>query len=141
MKNPSDDSAGKHDPTESWKNVPGYEHVNLLDDSAFFEFIKTKPRVLVMFYAPWCGHCTHMKPAYAEAAGDLKRFLPGSYLAAVDATKCKKVAKKFKTNGFPTLKYFENGEFKFDYTHGRKREDLVEFMKNPTEKVQEKTEL
>jgi protein disulfide isomerase family A protein 5 len=82
-----------------------------------------------------------MKPAYAEAAGDLKRFLPGSYLAAVDATKCPRVSKKFQANGFPTLKYFEKGEFKYDYTHGRKREDLVEFMKNPREKAPEKTEL
>ncbi len=75
----------------------------------------------------------NMKQAYADAAGDLKKSQPDSYLAAIDATENEEVLKKFNVSGCPTLKYFENGEFKFDYKHGRQREDLVDFMKNPKE--------
>jgi protein disulfide-isomerase-like protein len=138
MTNPNDPSAGQPKPVDEWKNLPGYEHVNLLDDSSFDEFINTKKKVLVMFYAPWCGHCKNMKPAYVEAARDITSFVPGSYLAAVDATKATKLSERFKLQGFPTLKYFESGNFKFDYQGGRAKNDFVEFMRKP---VEVKTEL
>lgn len=138
MKNPSDPNAGQPSIKDDWVEVAGYEHIHLLDDANFDEFIETKKKVLVMFYAPWCGHCKTMKPAYAQAATDATSFLPGSYLAAVDATRSKRLAEKFALKGFPTLKYFENGQFKFDYNGGRTKEDLINFMRNPVER---KTEL
>lgn len=73
-----------------------------------------------------------MKPGYGEAATELTSFVPGAYLAAVDATKSTKLSERFKLQGFPTLKYFENGEFKFDYSLGRNKESIVQFMRNPT---------
>jgi len=75
---------------------------------------------------------TLKKPAYGEAATELTSFVPGAYLAAVDATKATKLSERFKLQGFPTIKYFENGEFKFDYSHGRTKESIVQFMRNPT---------
>ena len=77
-----------------------------------------------------CGHCKAMKPAYGQAASEITSFVPGSYLAAVDATKATKINDRFKLQGYPTLKYFESGEFKFDYSLGRTKENLVEFMRN-----------
>lgn len=84
-----------------------------------------------MFYAPWCGHCKNMKPAYAQAASEITSFVPGSYLAAVDATKTSGLASRFQLKGFPTLKFFESGHFKFDYSGGRNKEDFVNFMRDP----------
>lgn len=37
----------------------------------------------VMFYAPWCGHCKSMKPAYAAAALQLKESHPDVIIAKV----------------------------------------------------------
>lgn len=58
---------------------------------------------IVEFYAPWCGHCQNLKPAYEKAARDL------AGLAKVAAVNCDdEVNKPFcgsmGVQGFPTLK-------------------------------------
>lgn len=139
MTNPNDPDAGKFDARQDWLDVAGNEHVNFLDDTTFDAFITNHDKVLVMFYAPWCGHCKTMKPAYGDAATEMKKFLPGAYLAAVDSTKSTKVSKELSIQGFPTLKYFENGSFKFDYESGRSKDEIVNFMRDPKQRA--KTEL
>jgi protein disulfide-isomerase/protein disulfide isomerase family A protein 5 len=103
-----------------------------LTDATFDEFIATNSSVLVMFYAPWCGHCKKMKPEYELAAKQLKEEGIEGSLAAVDATKEETVSKRFDIKGFPTVKYFKDGEFKWDYTE-RTAAKIVNFMKDPSE--------
>ncbi|XP_058964969.2 probable protein disulfide-isomerase A4 [Pocillopora verrucosa] len=109
-----------------WKDMPS--HVTHLTDDTFEEFVTTHHSVLVMFYAPWCGHCKAMKPAYMEAAEELRSKNARSVLAAVDCTKEKSLAQKYDVDGFPTIKYFRKGEFASEYRKARTKEDLVDFM-------------
>ncbi|KAK0734653.1 hypothetical protein B0T26DRAFT_737241 [Lasiosphaeria miniovina] len=58
---------------------------------------------IVEFYAPWCGHCKNLKPAYEKAAKNLEG------LAKVAAVDCDDDANKqfcgsMGVQGFPTLK-------------------------------------
>lgn len=53
-------------------------------------------------------------------------------MAALDATKETSIADKFSVKGYPTLKYFSFGEYKFD-VNLRESSKIVEFMKNPKE--------
>ncbi|PYH82941.1 thioredoxin-domain-containing protein [Aspergillus uvarum CBS 121591] len=58
---------------------------------------------IVEFYAPWCGHCQNLKPAYEKAAKNLDG------LAKVAAINCDEDANKpicgqMGVRGFPTLK-------------------------------------
>ncbi|XP_054984224.1 protein disulfide-isomerase A5 isoform X4 [Sorex araneus] len=39
-----------------------------LTDDDFDRFVKEHSSVLVMFHAPWCGHCKSMKPEFESAA-------------------------------------------------------------------------
>jgi len=94
----------------------------------FAEFTQEHNKVLVMFYAPWCGHCKHAKPDYAKAA---KELLGGSdgVLAAVDCTSSSSVCSQFDVKGYPTIKLFVNGKFAEDYKSGRDKDSFVKFMK------------
>uniref|UniRef100_A0A2L2Y1B4 Protein disulfide-isomerase A5 n=1 Tax=Parasteatoda tepidariorum TaxID=114398 RepID=A0A2L2Y1B4_PARTP len=128
MKNPANQPEKPKE--ESWADTPS--HVQHLTDDTFASTLESESSVLVMFYAPWCGHCKKMKPEYVNAAASLKdKNIPG-ILAAVDATKEKAVADKFKINGYPTVKYFKNGEPAFDVSF-RTADKIVEFMKDPKE--------
>ena len=48
--------------------------------------------VIVMFYAPWCGHCKAMKPEYIEASQSLDAV---AKLAAIDCTLSPNVCSKY----------------------------------------------
>lgn len=116
---------------EVWSEVES--DVAHLTTDTFDSYMAVHPSVLVMFYAPWCGHCKAMKPAFTEAATLIKEQKVGGILAAVDATKEEELGKRFDVTGFPTIKYFGEGEVKYDYGYGRTAEDLLDFMKLPRE--------
>eukprot|EP00920_Eleutheroschizon_duboscqi_P033088 GHVT01079873.1.p1 GENE.GHVT01079873.1~~GHVT01079873.1.p1 ORF type:complete len:365 (-),score=83.09 GHVT01079873.1:680-1774(-) len=61
---------------------------------------------LVKFYAPWCGHCTSLAPAWEEAATKLKGKV---HVARLDATKETQTRARFDIKGFPTLLLFPSG--------------------------------
>ncbi|XP_037957531.1 protein disulfide-isomerase A5 [Teleopsis dalmanni] len=114
-----------------WSEDTESEIVHLTTQS-FEPAIKDEESVLIMFYAPWCGHCKQMKPEYEKAATTLKdREIP-CILAALDASKDTTISEKFHVKGFPTLKYFVRGEYKFDITF-READKIVEFMLDPKE--------
>ncbi|KAG7502682.1 disulfide-isomerase A5 [Solea senegalensis] len=103
-----------------------------LTDESFDTFLEEHPTAMIMFYAPWCGHCKKMKPEYDEAAEILNQGAnsPG-VLAAVDTTVHKAVGDRFKISGFPTVKYFEKGEEKYTLPQLRNKDKIIEFMHNP----------
>uniref|UniRef100_A0A915IUE0 Thioredoxin domain-containing protein n=1 Tax=Romanomermis culicivorax TaxID=13658 RepID=A0A915IUE0_ROMCU len=131
MKNPKAGSSNAGPVEEIVWSEEQNDVVHLQDDT-FDAFLSKNPSVLVMFYAPWCGHCKAMKGDYAESAKLLKEQNADGILAAVDATKAKQLAEKFGITGFPSLKYFKDGKFAWDFNE-RSKEKLVEFMKDPQE--------
>eukprot|EP00339_Tiarina_fusa_P001184 CAMPEP_0117033400 /NCGR_PEP_ID=MMETSP0472-20121206/23865_1 /TAXON_ID=693140 ORGANISM="Tiarina fusus, Strain LIS" /NCGR_SAMPLE_ID=MMETSP0472 /ASSEMBLY_ACC=CAM_ASM_000603 /LENGTH=561 /DNA_ID=CAMNT_0004742301 /DNA_START=12 /DNA_END=1697 /DNA_ORIENTATION=+ len=113
--------------------------VLVLDDNTLAGAIKDNKFILVEFYAPWCGHCKSLKPEYARAATALKAADPPVVLAKVDATKHEKGAQEYGVEGFPTLKFFVDGEA-LEYSGGRVEAEIIEWCKKrsgvPTDKVE-----
>lgn len=68
MKNPQPAPAKIKEP--EWSDTDS--EVVHLTSSSFDPVIKEESSLLVMFYAPWCGHCKRMKPEYEKAAARMK---------------------------------------------------------------------
>lgn len=106
------------------------EDVLELTDDDFTSRIAEHETVLVMFYAPWCGHCKKLKPEYAKAAGLIKDNDPPVALAKVDCTEGgKETCNKHGVSGYPTLKIFKNGELAQDYSGPREAGGIVKYLK------------
>lgn len=112
---------------EKWERDPTILH---LDDQNFKDQLKKHKIVLVMFYAPWCGHCKKMKPDYLTAARELQSEGFPKCLAMVDCTANPEVTEEYQISGFPTIKLFKNGKFIADYTGKRTVEDIKRFALN-----------
>ncbi|KAL0301756.1 UNVERIFIED_CONTAM: protein disulfide isomerase-like 2-3 [Sesamum radiatum] len=80
--------------------------------------------VLVEFFAPWCGHCQALTPAWEKAANVLKGV---ATVAALDADAHKSLAQEYGIRGFPTIKVFAPGKPPVDYQGARDVKPIVEF--------------
>jgi protein disulfide-isomerase A6 len=101
----------------------------------------------VEFYAPWCGHCKNLQPAYEKAAKSLEG------LAKVAAVDCdddsnKPFCGQFGVQGFPTLKIIRPGKtpgkpIVEDYNGQRTAKGIVDAVvdkiPNHVKRVEDKT--
>ena len=62
--------------------------------------------MLIDFWAPWCGPCLQMAPAYAQAAMQLE---PQVRVAKVDTEAVQSLGARFNIRSIPTLALFFNG--------------------------------
>ena len=109
--------------------APADDSVVIGNDASWDSYVSEHPQFLAMFFAPWCGHCKAMKPAYGEAAAMFADTIP---LVAVDCTQEKTTCEKYDVKGFPTLKWFVDGKAEA-YPAGRDKEAIVGFLEKKAE--------
>lgn len=78
-----------------------------LDEAGFERVVAhTELPVLVDFWAPWCGPCRMMAPAFAQAAAQLKGR---ALLVKVNSDEHPQLAARFGIRGIPTLVRLQGG--------------------------------
>jgi thioredoxin 2 len=83
-------------------------HPVALDDEAAFDkhLARSQLPLLVDFWAPWCGPCRAMAPAFEQAAQQLE---PQVRLAKVNTEAAQNLAARYNIRSIPTLALFVNG--------------------------------
>ncbi|KAJ2013525.1 protein disulfide-isomerase precursor, partial [Coemansia sp. S680] len=100
--------------------------VHVLDSKMFKTWSAAQSLALVEFYAPWCGYCQAMAPAYEMAAKTLQEDkIP---LAKVDCVEEKALCDDMDIPGYPTLKVLKNGLF-YPYNGTRQETSIVAYMR------------
>ena len=114
-----------------------------LTDDHFEWYRNTQTKhLLMMFYAPWCGHCKNLKPDWVEASNQVPKSFA---IGALDCTAHSGTCNTVGASGYPTIKYFasykegskvpaetEAGESYKDMA--RATDDLVWFARDKLEK-------
>ena len=92
---------------------------HIKSENEFYEIIK-KDKILVDFYADWCGPCKMLEMILQDIE-DIE-------IVKVDIDRFRNIAKEYKVLSIPSLKIFSNGEIIKEKIGFMTRDELQRFI-------------
>ena len=90
------------------------------------EVLKAEGKVLVDFYADWCGPCRMMSPIVEEIAKELGETVK---VGKVNVDNNQELAIQYDVMSIPTIIIFENGKILNTFVGVRDKNELLEVLK------------
>ncbi len=110
--------------------------IQLNKDNFENEVVKSDNLWLILFYAPWCGHCKAFHPQYEKLAKAVKGVFK---IGAVNCQDERELAGKYKIEGFPTVLFFGEDKTKtVEYEGDRKAEKVIDYLLEKAKKITSK---
>merc|ERR1719158_1006515 len=142
---------GKVEPSLKSEAIPATndEPVKVVVGKTFEEIVLGGKNVFLEIYAPWCGHCKALEPAYKELAEEMAEVDTEVVIAKLDGTANDIIDDRFEVRGFPTL-FFVNSEGKVTkYQEAREKDAMKDFIEEnktgksspPTKETEDKEEI
>ena len=98
--------------------------------------IKSNNIWLILFYAPWCGHCKEFHPEFEKLARSTKGLFK---LGAINCENDRQLAERYKVDGFPTILFFGDNKDKFvEYEGDREADKIIDFLFEKTKEFTKK---
>lgn len=88
------------------------------------EVIDSEKKVLLDFWAPWCGPCQMVLPLIDQIAAERSDIKVGK----INVDENPELAKRFRVMSIPTLVVMEKGEIKSRATGYRPKEEILELL-------------
>ena len=91
----------------NWSPTPSPHIVNVRDDNFTSEVLQSDKPTLVDFWAPWCGPCRSVDPAFVAVAEELHADVK---FCRVNTDENQMTSTKYQVWSIPTLALFSDGE-------------------------------
>ncbi|MBU1088637.1 thioredoxin [Patescibacteria group bacterium] len=99
--------------------------INANDENFKEEILDHDGKVLVDFWAPWCGPCQMLAPVIEELGKEMEGKIK---IVKVNVDESPKTSSQYNISSIPNVILFENGEIKNSLLGFRQKEEYLKLI-------------